>query len=575
VILLLLLLIASGYGARRAALDGWSRVVGFAPAHVQGALPATGPAPLTGRLVLILVDGLRSDDTSRLPTLEWLGRQGSRLRLTAPAPAFAGPLTATILTGAPPALHGFVLPSAHVLAVDSLPAAAARAHVTVGGAGPDTLGALVGPTLTIWSPVDSPAALLAQAQKLLGGSGPRLVVLQLDQFHRGLHGVQIAGPDSPGYLDLLGDLDATLVQILQQIDLKTTTVLVSGTMPTGPDGRHPPDGEVPLILAGSGIRPGKLGTGSLTDIAPTAAALLGAPTPLQNQGRPLTETMAAGERTADVIAQRWLEARKLFVDTELQTFGATDPAPDAPATLPEAGGYLAALDKRVSEARFAYWKRMLPGQAPYLGGAALVLLVYLGIVLFQRFGGPVFVGAIAYAAVFHLVFFLTGGRYSAALPGLESPGLSLLIQLALKIGAGMTAAGLVTGVLLARRGFKKSSYLTVVSLHLALTTAAAVALPVVIGLVFVLWSFPVQLAAPGLLVWFFLTALEVMVIGFGSPLWVAVTVIATRMTAHIWPVKETPPEPPAGGGAGAGPEARAGRSGRLIHIDTPRRTLRR
>lgn len=63
-----------------------------------------------------------------------------------------------------------------------------------------------------------------------------------------------------------------------------------------------------LFLHGRGIRPGPAVAGSIEDLAPTLALLLGTPFPFANSGEPLREVLASGDddrtRLADLAAQK-------------------------------------------------------------------------------------------------------------------------------------------------------------------------------------------------------------------------------------------------------------------------------
>jgi hypothetical protein len=209
--------------------------------------------------------------------------------------------------------------------------------------------------------------------------------------------------------------------------------------------------------------------------------------------------------------------------------------PKEPAGADE---YLTKLDQQVQEASFNAWRTWGLGLAPYAGGALLLLLIYLIIVLRAPFGGPVVGGLLTYAAAFHLIFFLTGGSYSAALPGLDEPGRSLVLGLAAPSAGAMVITTMVTGYLLSRKGFKKRTYVATAGLHMALTTALFTALPVAVVLGRTGWDFTVNLPATGLLVWFFATGLQIMVIGYLSPVWAGLTVSAAALSRKWWPLKE-------------------------------------
>lgn len=543
--------------------EGLDRVTQFSPAHRTVAPPAAGPPPLAQRVVLVLVEGLRADDAPFLPTLDWLGQQGAFLRLTAPSPGFAMPASATLLTGAPPQAHGvlFALPG-QVLRTDSIPAAARRAQLTVAGAGSPAMGALLRPAVGDWRDVSSLAALQDQIGGLLAPGGARLVVLHTDYLFKESSKLHVADRQDSEYLHRLASLDALLSHVLEPIDWKSTAVVVAGTLGMDTKGRYDPTSPLPVIMAGPGIKPGYRGQGALEDMAPTLAALAGTPVPLANHGMPLLDALQATPgRPADLIVQRTLESRKVLTESALASLGTVQRVDDPPATAAGAADYLAKLDQQVRSARFATWKESLTAIWYYLAGGALAVLLYLLLVWRSAFGGPLVMGTITYGAVFHLLFFLTGGSYSAALSGLESPDRMLAWSIAFRAMGAMTVAVVAAGYLLSRKGFKRRGYLAMAACHLALSTAVVVALPVAVMVLFTGWAFPTTLPATGLVVWFFVAGLQAMAITALSPLWAAMTVAAASVSRRLWPIKEV-----------GNPETNADKVVRLRALRRARRT---
>lgn len=540
VFLLLLLLIASAYGAQRALADGWHRISGFTPAHHSVPGPATGPPALTQRLVLVVAEGLRPEDAPILPSLDWLQRHGASYRLTVPSPVYPAPAMATLLTGAPPTLHGVLLPNTFrgSFGADTLVAAAARAKLSTAALTSPELAFLLRPTVASWASAGEGEPLPAQIRPLLARGGPRLVIIHLDQLHRAAHQLGTADRDVTDYRTRLAELDGVLTQVLEQVDLKTATVMVAGTVPTARTGEHPAAGTVPLIMAGAGVRQGALGEASLTDVAPTAAALLGTPTPLQARGRPLLDAIQSDGRRTDVVAERWLAARQAYATAMLQAFGSRETAPEPPAVADGAEAYVTALDQQVKAARFDWWKAALIGRLPYLGGGVLLLLLYLAVALRVSFRGPLLLTILLYAALFHGAFFLSGGRYGPAMAGLEHFDGKLLAALGLKAAAAMGLASILTGYHCSRLGYRKGSYLAAVSAHTTLSLLVVLTLPVAVALLFTGWDFPEQLPGAGLLIWFCVTAVQVVVLGYLSPVWALLTVISARTSRRLWPLKE-------------------------------------
>lgn len=532
VFLLIALLIGIGYGAQRTLTTGWGRLEAFTPSHFQSSRPETGPAPLADRLVLIAVDGLRHEDVTLLPSLDWVRRQGASYRLQVPSHGGASPSAATLLTGAPPELHGHLFAAlGRSTAVDSLPGAAVRVQRSAGGAGSAAFGQFVANGWQV--PIDQ-EALVAAAADLTGPSGPQLTILHVEALQRALAEQGYPDRNSPEYKEVLGALDAMLIRLLEPLDLTGTAVMVVGLPATGPLS----DSTVPLVMAGTGIRAGPWGTGSLLDVAPTAAALLGTPTPVLAQGRPLMDALAAEGRPADVIMQQYLASRRAFATSALLALGDDQELPEPPETQAESASYLASLGQSLKAARLANWKATILARLPYLGGLALLMVLYLAVALSRRFGGPLFLSLVTYAGAFHLVLYLVDGGYLQALAGLNGVNRSSLALAALKVAGPMVLACLVNGFLLSRQGFRRQSFLGAAALHTALSVAAATALPATVLLLITGWDYAAGLPAAGLVAWFLTAAFQVAVVGYLSPVWVAVTVNAARLSFYLWPLPE-------------------------------------
>jgi hypothetical protein len=130
------------------------------------------------------------------------------------------------------------------------------------------------------------------ARKLLELRYPLVVLLPAEVDDAG----HAFGAESDEYQEAARKVDRALARALDSIDWSRDTVIITAdhghTGAGGHGGLEPEVIEVPLIMAGAGIRSGAaLGTASLSDIAPTAAALLGMPAPGHALGRTLTDAL--------------------------------------------------------------------------------------------------------------------------------------------------------------------------------------------------------------------------------------------------------------------------------------------
>jgi hypothetical protein len=172
-----------------------------------------------------------------------------------------------------------------------------------------------------------------------------------------------------------------------------------------------------------------------------------------------------------------------------------------------------------------------------VGGGALLLLLYLLLIYLLPTGRAALAGQVIYGLAFHALFFLTGGSYQEPIPDLDRP-LALLIRFGPMVGAALLAAALCSGLLLSRVEFRRRRTLPASALHVTLSIAGAGALPVGILVLIMGWEFPARLPALGLWVWFFLTAIQVVLLGCLGPVAAWVMVRTARYGRRRWPPKE-------------------------------------
>lgn|GEM_PF-2034267 len=539
IVLLFCLLFGAAYGAYRAGQEGLDRLAHFAPSHLAAESTTAGSTPLTNRVLFIIVDGLRFEEVHLLPSLEWLRGQGASFQLLADGASSPTLADTTLLTGAPATLNGLFWPDSNpVLQADHFLRSAQRNKITTGGAGSPELGHLIAGTIATWYEGRSMEELQGGISALLKPDGPRLVFCQVPDLLARIRLTRAADPANADYRDALAAMDADLVRILDLVDWKTTTVVVTGNLPLDRNGDFAAQGSIPLIMAGTAVRPGLRSNGTLLDVAPTVSALLGLPAPLQAQGRPLLDGLQVEGRPADAIMQSYLGVRRTFTDLALQAYGSAATAPEPPASTVDADAYLTKLSSAVTDAESQWRRDAIMQWLPYVGPGLLLLLIYLVIVWRQPFGRAALLSAIVYGIAFQVFFFLSGGRYSNALHGLDSPLPDLRLRLGLVAGAAMGLTAIVTGLLLSRREFKRPSYLTTSALHINLSLAALVSIPAGGAALLVGWEFPVALPATGLWVWFFTSVLQVLVIGGASPVWSLLTVQSARLGQYLWPLPE-------------------------------------
>ncbi|MCP4446596.1 MAG: hypothetical protein GY811_14810 [Myxococcales bacterium] len=259
-------------------------------------LAETPPPRTSRRVVLVIIDGLRLDDSFGHETLDRLRRSGLDAVATSHYPTISRPNHATVVTGVPPLVSGirnnnFRSP----VAIDSLMDRVSQAGLRATYVADDSpsLGYLFGEDFASLYYGGWPGAFTKSTQLAMADPDNSLLVLIPGLVDLAGHE---HGGDSPEYRQAVGDVDGQLGESLRLLDLQQDTVIITADHGHTDKGGHGGEEDVvmrvPLVMAGAGIRSeALLGSAQLIDIAPTAAALLGLPAPGHAFGRTLTEVL--------------------------------------------------------------------------------------------------------------------------------------------------------------------------------------------------------------------------------------------------------------------------------------------
>ncbi len=258
------------------------------------------------RVILVIIDGLRLQDSFGLPTLDRLRRAGVDAIATSHYPSISYPNHVSLVTGVPPLLSG-VRNNNHRVPVtldsimDRVQAAEMRSSYVADDS--PSLGYMFGDDFEALYFGPWPGAFTKSTYLTLEEDRSSLLVLVPGTVDVAGHN---HGGDSPEYRQAAKDVDAKLSEALRLVDLQHDTVIITAdhghTDGGGHGGEEPEALQVPLILAGAGIRSdGLLGQAQLIDIAPTIAALLGVPAPGHGVGRTLTEILTISEEQAQAL----------------------------------------------------------------------------------------------------------------------------------------------------------------------------------------------------------------------------------------------------------------------------------
>ncbi|MBL4634343.1 MAG: alkaline phosphatase family protein [Kofleriaceae bacterium] len=260
--------------------------------------PILGFAPqrTSRRVILIIVDGLRLQDSFGRPTMGRLRRAGIDTTAQSHYPTISRPNHTALVTGVPPLASGvrnntYRSPVLIDSIMDRLQAEGREA----------TFIADVSPSLAYLFSDDFAAmyygnwtgAVAKSTQLALARGQSDLLVIIPGAVDTAGHD---HGGDSLQYRNAVTEVDRILAQSLVNVDLSLDTIIITADHGHTDDGGHGGEEEsvmrVPLILAGAGIVPDALlGKVDLIDVAPTIAALLGIPAPGHALGRSLSEVL--------------------------------------------------------------------------------------------------------------------------------------------------------------------------------------------------------------------------------------------------------------------------------------------
>ncbi len=275
---------------------------------------------LSGRVVLVMIDGLRLDASYGRPFLDGLRARGVDARASASFPSYSHPGYVALVTGVPPRESG--VRNNHYpweVPLDNVMRRARAAGLRVSFLSPHDDG------LPGMFPHDLDAGGIAPwtggfEQSVRGAlaSDAQLVLLWIiDVDHAGHR----FGAATPEYRTAARRVDATLGALFAGFDFTKDTIIVTadhGHIDRGGHGGLEPEViEVPLLLAGAGVEAGAtLVDARLIDVAPTIATLLGIPAPADALGRSLGEALTLDTATRAALAQadtrRWTRLQTLL-----------------------------------------------------------------------------------------------------------------------------------------------------------------------------------------------------------------------------------------------------------------------
>lgn len=541
-------MLATGVGARRLASGAWAGFVGYeTPFALEATAGAPALAPLTTRVVTILVDGLGAGPARDLPFLNELRARGADYDCRIGLPSLSLPGRAVLATGAWQEVHGQTTNmKPRRLRVDHVYAAARRRGLrTAMAAGEKTL-VLFDPHVTekvVYEESPESGTFEAYARVLehqvaesirLLRAGAELTALELYVVDEVGHGW---GGTSPEYARAARAADDALRRIAAELDLASVTLLVTadhGHVPWGGHGGEEPEVmRVPLVLAGAGVRAGVRGECRQVDVAPTVAALLGTAIPASSQGRPLVEALALVDAARAAVLSAAVVQRERFQAVyaeRVRTLVRGDAATPAPVTARRDGegphllaARLDALDAGAEAVRAQAANQDARRRAAYAMLLAVAPFALLGVLrawglLGARESWAALGSALLGVAAYHALMPAFGLGYSMTLVN-KDEWMEAFFRKDMILGVSCAAGAVALASRWALRGLAVTAAQgAVLSLSTVLVFCGALLVKVAVvywreGALLV-WRMPDMAWAFG----FYLDVLAVMAVAFASPL---------------------------------------------------------
>lgn len=444
-----------------------------------------GPRLVPGRVVIVVVDGLRQD-TSRqdMPGLNALRQRGADLSAVTGEPSFSYPGWTVIGSGAWQEVSGVVTNYySGTVKLDNLFQEARSQGLRTAVVGSAGWGMLYRGWLDVAETIQessdyrdvagaqaADAEALRKALALLQGEGgspsPDLLLVHFPGVDNVSHGYGV-GREAR---ETAAHVDGLITQLAVALDLSQDALVVTadhGHINRGGHGGWEPEVKtVPLVLVGRGIQPGTYPQARQADIAPTVAALLGLPMPAFNQGQPLLSLLQADPAQKGLIGQAAAIQLATFYDTYYQAVsqGRDLGGPFAQAIRSRyqariASGDAQALDDYVRELEAAaanVRERRLAGERqgrlPLAILLALLPLAYFAFRRPSRDGLLALAGAALYFILFNFWYFLIlGYRWSLTAFNTEADVVSFVEGRVIQAVVVMLLAALAVGALARER----------------------------------------------------------------------------------------------------------------------------
>ncbi|MBZ5537953.1 MAG: alkaline phosphatase family protein [Acidobacteriia bacterium] len=341
VLLIPVFLIVLGLLAHFTALRAWTSFIGYHPPYSFSNPGAAALPPITSHVFIVLVDGLRYDQSREMNFLNELRRRGADVICRVGLPSLSLPGRAVMMSGAWQEIHGQLTNfNAHPLPVDTIFQLARKRGLKTALEAGNNPQKLFAPYIDERVPLPSGDGhnlekdvvkgerelhqAAASARELIRTKDPKLFLIDFTVTDEVAHDF---GAVSPQYKSAADLADNEIRNLATLIDFSNSVLIVTsdhGHVDRGGHGGDEPDVmTVPWVMAGKGIQPSVALLGRQVDLAPTVAALLGTQIPAANQGMILTDALQIDDAAKVRLLDSLYQQRENFTDAYLSVVKGT------------------------------------------------------------------------------------------------------------------------------------------------------------------------------------------------------------------------------------------------------------
>ncbi len=403
-VLIFISLLVVALAVRHTAYRAWNDFSGYqSPYKFSNAGAMASPA-IVEHVYIVLVDGLREDQSHEMKFLNELRSRGADISCSVGIPSLSLPGRAVLMTGAWQEINGQLTNfHPHPIAVETLFQSAKKRNLSTALMAGRGVKTMYGSSVDEWSRLSSVDHELGvaygklegqflvsaeESRRVLAAQHPSLYQMDYTLTDQVAHDF---GAASEEYRQAAQSVDRELQKLASLIDFSNSVLVVTsdhGHIDRGGHGGEEPEVlSVPWVMEGKGVKPGVSLLGRQIDFAPTVAALLGIEIPSASQGQILLDALQIDDAGRFSLLEELFQQKKNF-NREYLSFvkgipsdsSVVAPNPPTISSLEEAIGHLDEEANRAKQERLA----LEPGARFSWVFPILLLPIVMGYVYLRR-----------------------------------------------------------------------------------------------------------------------------------------------------------------------------------------------